>query len=65
MSPVFVQAAVSVAEEKLSRTEAELQQVRTSIKQCEVLLDNYKIQVLDPARTLSQQPLTSFWASLL
>ncbi|PWA24036.1 hypothetical protein CCH79_00019127 [Gambusia affinis] len=40
-----LKAAVSVAEEKLSRTEAELQQVRTSIKQCEVLLDNYKIQV--------------------
>ncbi|XP_023193457.1 outer dense fiber protein 2 isoform X1 [Xiphophorus maculatus] len=40
-----LKAAVSAADEKLSRTEAELQQVRTSIKQCEVLLDNYKIQV--------------------
>uniref|UniRef100_M4A1Q8 Outer dense fiber protein 2 n=1 Tax=Xiphophorus maculatus TaxID=8083 RepID=M4A1Q8_XIPMA len=39
-----LKAAVSAADEKLSRTEAELQQVRTSIKQCEVLLDNYKIQ---------------------
>uniref|UniRef100_A0A3Q2CL95 Outer dense fiber protein 2 n=1 Tax=Cyprinodon variegatus TaxID=28743 RepID=A0A3Q2CL95_CYPVA len=45
-----LKASASAAEEKLSLSQSELQQVKATIRQYEALLDSYKIQVLEVAQ---------------
>lgn len=51
---IVSQAEVSALEEKLSQSRAELQRVSASVRQYEVLLDGYKLQVPDQNRRRHQ-----------